>query len=147
MKKLLLIFGCLVALPCIVICSPLDTTIHKYDSVDMIVRDSIGGKVLRHVVDLIVIDPKGTPPPQECACPMPSIEIKETITIAAGLPAKVVSESTPTGIKLTFYIPQGANGATGPIGATGPPGPVGPQGPVWIPCTNPPCKFFITPTN
>ena len=54
------------------------------------------------------------------------VAVNSTRTLAAGSPATVVNAGTPTNVKLDFGIPQGIQGATGPVSTTpGPPGATG----------------------
>lgn len=58
-----------------------------------------------------------------------TIEVGETTTGEPGTNANVVNTGTPTDVVLSFTIPRGAKGETGPQGEKGVQGEVGPQGP------------------
>lgn len=83
------------------------------------------------------IQPNGTPyaPPGE-GIPGPqgepgtaaTIEVVDTLTVDAGLPAEVVNVGNENKARFSFKIPQGIPGEVGPAGADGAPGEPGPAG-------------------
>jgi hypothetical protein len=84
------------------------------------------------------IQPNGTPPgspgegepgPQGEPGLAATIEVAETITIDAGLPASVVNVGNENKARFSFKIPQGVAGAVGPAGPKGDAGAVGAAGP------------------
>jgi len=72
---------------------------------------------------------EGEPGPQGEPGLAATIEVAETITIGAGLPASVINVGNENKASLSFKIPQGLPGAAGPAGPQGVQGVDGIQGP------------------
>lgn len=70
----------------------------------------------------------GPPGPQGEPGLAATIEVGSTLTIDPGLPAEVTNQGTESKALLSFKIPQGMVGDTGPQGIPGPEGIQGPQG-------------------
>jgi hypothetical protein len=71
---------------------------------------------------------EGEPGPQGEPGLAATIEVAETITIDAGLPAEVINVGNENKASLSFKIPQGLPGVAGPQGEPGVAGEAGPQG-------------------
>ena len=71
---------------------------------------------------------EGEPGPQGEPGIAATIEVAETLTIDAGLPAEVVNVGNENKARFSFKIPRGENGSPGVQGEPGPAGAVGPQG-------------------
>lgn len=75
--------------------------------------------------------PSGPVGPAGPPGPAASVDVAETITLDAGLPAEVVNVGNSSKALLSFKIPRGEtglDGVAGPAGAVGPSGEIGPAG-------------------